>query len=63
MSDIDKTFDSVVSSPSFFNPNEEAVSKKNIGNVKGDFYGHMTEAEQKEVEFEDFARKVGLKDG
>ena len=52
MSDIDKTFDSVVSSPSFFNPNEEAVSKKNIGNVKGDFYGHMTEAEQKEVEFE-----------
>ena len=51
MSDINDVFDSAVSSPSFFNPNEEPVKKKNIGNVKGDFYGHMIEAEQKEVEF------------
>ena len=51
MSDIGNVFDKAVSTPSFFNPNEE-TKKKNVPNVKGEYFGHMIEAEQKEVEFE-----------
>ena len=51
MSDIGNVFDKAVSSPSFFNPDAE-TKKKNVPNIKGDYFGHMIEAEQKEVEFE-----------
>ena len=52
MSSINEVFDKAVSSPSFFNPNsKDATSKENVRNVTGDFYGHMIEAEQRDVEF------------
>jgi hypothetical protein len=54
MSDINEVFDNAVSSPSFFNPNgsDATASRKNVPNVTGEFYGHITEAEQRDVEFE-----------
>ena len=52
MSSINETFDKAVSSPSFFNPGaDDATKKKNVRNVKGEFYGHMNQAEQRDVEF------------
>tara|TARA_R110002074_G_scaffold162489_3_gene320998 strand:- start:4134 stop:4757 length:624 start_codon:yes stop_codon:yes gene_type:complete len=50
--DINKVFDNAVSSRSFFNPSsKDSTTKKNVANVTGEFYGHMIEAEQREVEF------------
>ena len=52
MSSINEAFDKAVSSPSFFNPNsKDATAKVNVRNVSGEFFGHMIEAEQRDVEF------------
>ena len=53
MSDINDVFDKAVSSPSFFNPKSSDATSgtKNVGNVAGEFYGHIIEAEQRDVEF------------
>lgn len=58
MSSINETFDKAVSSPSFFNPNAKDESVKvNVGNVTGEFFGHMIEAEQRDVEFDRDGKK------